>query len=108
MKIMVYNTQHCASYPAEKIDFELIAGIIKNCDADIVGLNEMRGKGTTEEYAEQTDILSSLTGIEHKYFARAIFFGGSEPCKISLKKGYDCRRQQNRHLSCGAIISKEI
>lgn len=88
MKIMVYNTQHCASYPAGKIDFELIAGIIKNCDADIVGLNEMRGKGTTEEYAEQTDILSRLTGIEHKYFARAIFLGGSEPYGNALLSKY--------------------
>ena len=79
MKIMVYNTMHCASYATGKIDFELIAGVIDECGADIVGLNEMRGKGKTEEYDAQTEALSALTGMEHKYFARAILVRGTEP-----------------------------
>lgn len=79
MKIAVYNTQHCTSYLTKKIDFELIARVIKDTGADIVGLNEMRGKGLTPEYEEQTEILSRLTGLEHGYFARAILMQGTEP-----------------------------
>ncbi len=79
MKIMVYNTQHCLNYITRKIDFDIIAKIIKECDADIVGLNEMRDKGVSAEYEAQTEILSHLTGLEHSYFARAIFFDGKDP-----------------------------
>ena len=79
MKIMVYNTQHCALHPSGKIDFERIAQIIRESGAEIVGLNEIRGKGITPEYDEQTEILSRLTGMRHSFFARAIYVGGTEP-----------------------------
>ena len=88
MKIMAYNTQHCASYLTRRIDFELIADIIKESGADIVGLNEIRGKGLTPEYKEQTEILSRLTGIEQGYFARAIFIQGTEPYGNALLSKY--------------------
>ena len=32
-----------------QIDFDIIADTIKNCGADIIGLQEMRGKGTRED-----------------------------------------------------------
>ena len=79
MKIMVYNTMHCASYATSEIDFDLIADVIKKYDPDVVGLNEMRGKGNTAAYTAQTEALAQLTGMQHKYFARAILVGGSEP-----------------------------
>ena len=79
MKIMVYNTMHCASYATNKIDFDLIADVIRTYDPDVIGLNEMRGKGITEAYGAQTEELSQRTGMEHKYFARAILVGGTEP-----------------------------
>jgi endonuclease/exonuclease/phosphatase family metal-dependent hydrolase len=88
MKIMVYNTQHCASFYEEKIDFELIAEVIKQYDPDVVGLNEMRDKGNSEEYTAQTDMLSKLTGLENKYFARAILVGGTEPYGNALLSKY--------------------
>lgn len=85
---MVYNTQHCASFYEEKIDFELIAEVIKQYDPDVVGLNEMRDKGNSEEYTAQTDMLSKLTGLENKYFARAILVGGTEPYGNALLSKY--------------------
>jgi endonuclease/exonuclease/phosphatase family metal-dependent hydrolase len=88
MKIMVYNTQHCASYVTERIDFELIAEVIKQYDPDVVGLNEMRDKGNSEEYTAQTDMLSKLTGLENKYFARAILVSGTEPYGNALLSKY--------------------
>lgn len=74
MKIMSFNAQHCLNYLEQKIDFQIMAEAIKKCDADIVGLNEMRGKGTHPEFEAQTEILASLTGLKNYYFARAIDF----------------------------------
>lgn len=74
MKIMSFNTQHCLNYLEQKIDFQIMADAIKKCDADIVGLNEMRGKGIHPEYTAQVEKLSKLTGMKNFYFARAIKF----------------------------------
>lgn len=74
MKIMSFNTQHCKNYITQKIDFEVMAKAIKDCGADIVGLNEIRGKGIHPEFTDQTEILSKLTGLNNHYFAKAIKF----------------------------------
>lgn len=80
MKIMTFNTQHCLNYLEQKIDFDIMADAIKKCDADIVGLNEIRGECLlVVDYADQTSFLSRLTGIENHYFAEAIKFGGIKP-----------------------------
>ncbi len=73
MKIMSFNTQHCLNYREQKIDFAIMANAILSCDADIIGLNEMRDKGPDiAEYDRQVEYLSELTGIPHYYFAKAI------------------------------------
>lgn len=79
MKIMSFNTQHCKNYIEQKIDYEVMADAIKKCGADIVGLNEMRGKGEEEGYDNQTEILSELSGLSYSYFAKAIDFKGVNP-----------------------------
>lgn len=80
MKIMTFNTQHCLNFLEQKIDFDIMADTIKKCDADIIGLNEMRGEClSVNDYANQTAILSRLTGIKNYYFAEAIKFGGIKP-----------------------------
>lgn len=79
MKIISFNTQHCNNYIEQKIDFDIMADAIKKCDADIVGLNEMRDKGNDVEYEAQTAILSKLTGLKYHYFAKAIEFSGGNP-----------------------------
>lgn len=74
MKIMSFNTQHCKNYITQKIDFEVMANAIKKCDADIVGLNEIRGAGIHPEYTAQTETLSKLTGLKNYYFGPALKF----------------------------------
>ena len=74
MKIMVFNTQHCLNYIKRIIDFDIMADAIKTCEADVVGLMEMRSKSTHPEYEDQVGILSKLTGLEHSFFAKAIDF----------------------------------
>lgn len=74
MKIMTFNTQHCLNFITRKIDFEVMAKAIIECGPDIVGLNEMRGLGSHEEYQEQVEILARLTGMKYYYFGKAYDF----------------------------------
>lgn len=72
MRIMTFNTQHCLNYLEQKIDFEIMAEAIRKVNPDIVGLQEMRGKGEAADYTDQVKTLSELTGMEHFCFAEAI------------------------------------
>lgn len=71
MKLMSFNTLFCTNYFTKEIDFEAMADVIKKCDPDIVGLNEMYGKSHMEEYDSQTEKLSDLSGLTHYKFAEA-------------------------------------
>lgn len=79
MKIMTFNTQHCLNYPEQRIDYPLMAKVILDCGADIVGLNEMYGKGVLPGFDDQVAILSERTGLPHHYFAEAIRIDGQNP-----------------------------
>ena len=79
MKIMTYHVQHCKNYIEQKLDYELIAKIIKESDAEIVGLNEMFSDGENSQFPDQTKILADLAGYEHYYFAEAIKLRGGSP-----------------------------
>ena len=79
MKLMVFNTQHCLNFVEKRIDFEIMAETIKRFDPDIVGLNEMRGKGASPDYEDQTAALQALTGYPYAFFAKALDVGGVNP-----------------------------
>ena len=79
MKIMTFNTQHCESYITNKIDFEAMAKVITDFDADFVGLNEMRGEGPLPNFTAQTEKLSELTKMPYYYFGEAIKVGETSP-----------------------------
>ena len=72
MKVTTFNTQHCLNYLEDKIDFDVIAKAIIDCDGDVVGLNEMRGQGEAYDYTAQTEKLAALAGFPHYYFAPAL------------------------------------
>ena len=78
MKVMTFNTQHCKNFLEQVIDIPLMAKTILDCDADIVGLNEMYGTGSASNYTDQTAALAQLTGMHH-YFAQAIGYDGIKP-----------------------------
>ncbi len=88
MKIMTFNTQHCLNYIEQKIDFEIMADAIKSCNADIVGLNEMRDKGVNTEYDEQVTILAKKTGLNNFFFAQATLIDGDNPYGNGLLSKY--------------------
>ncbi|MBQ7038948.1 MAG: endonuclease/exonuclease/phosphatase family protein [Clostridia bacterium] len=80
MKIMTFNTQHCKNFITGEIDFKIMADAINKCNPDIVGLNEMYDEGETENFVNQTKILSELTGLKYHYFAKSIdSYGGKNP-----------------------------
>ena len=79
MRIMSFNTQHCQNYIKREIDYQIMADAIMKCDADIVGLNEMRDKGAIKEFENQTCILAELTGMKNYYFAKAVSLFGDNP-----------------------------
>ena len=87
MKLMSFNTQHCLNYMTKKIDFLRMAEAIKECDADIVGLNEMRGAGEDPDYTAQTETLAEALGFNY-YFAKAIDVRGNNPYGNGLLSRY--------------------
>ena len=46
IRVMSFNTQHCLNYKTQQIDFDIMADTTKKAGGEIVGLQEMRGKGT--------------------------------------------------------------
>lgn len=78
MKIVTFNILHCMNYRTKRIDFEGFANEIKGFDADIIGLNEVRGSGPVKDYTDQLKMLSGLTDL-HYYFGKAILVGGTSP-----------------------------
>lgn len=71
MKLMSFNTQSCTNFITKKIDFSFIAEGIKKFDADIVGLNEMRGADPESDFVNQVEELAKLAGYKYFYFSKA-------------------------------------
>lgn len=78
MKVASYNILHCENFLTEKIEFDDFAKVIKSLDADVIGLNEVHGKGIDPEYEEQTQILGEKIGYDY-YFAKACDIDGPNP-----------------------------
>lgn len=76
---MSYNTQHCLNFITREIDFDIIADTIKKCEADIIGLQEIRDEGQDAVYQSQAKIIAEKLGYHYYYFAEAIRFGGVNP-----------------------------
>ena len=75
MKIMSFNTQHCLNYLEKKIDFELMARVIRESGAKIVGLNEMRGAGEiATAFRLNESVAEILTGIILFFIIGSEFF----------------------------------
>ena len=79
IKFMSYNTQHCLNFITREIDFDIIADTIKKCEADIIGLQEIREEGQDANYQSQAKIIAEKLGYHYYYFAEAIRFGGVNP-----------------------------
>lgn len=75
LRVLTFNIQHCHPYVQkswDQIDFALFADVIRCFDADIVGLNEVRGEGESPSYRAQAQILADALGY-HAFFAPATY-----------------------------------
>lgn len=93
IKVMSYNVFHCENFKTEKIDFDAFAKAIKESGADIIGLNEIRGRGLIPGYTPQAKALAERLGF-HYYFARAILVGGTSAYGNALLSRYPIKSAQ--------------
>ena len=75
---MTFNIQHALDYQKQIIDFDLFINAIKKFDADVCGLNEVRGDGPLEDYTDQTKFVADGLGF-NSYFGEAIKVKGTSP-----------------------------
>lgn len=75
VRIMSYNIQSCHEFYSRRVQVDHIVKVIKDLNADIVGLNEVRGKGTADDYQPQAELIARELGMYY-YFAKAIDFKG--------------------------------
>lgn len=97
IKVMTYNicsgrdftdaTKDNHSHGDCEFDLTKAAAVINKYAPDIVGLNEVRGKGTHELFTPQAQILGELTGMNY-YFGKAIDFEGDNPYGNALLSKY--------------------
>ena len=80
IKIMTYNIQHGHVHLSNpgRIDLTVMADVIRDEDADIIGLNEVRGRGVHPEYTAQTEFMAGYLGY-HGWFGRSFYVGGWNP-----------------------------
>lgn len=78
IRVMSYNVFHCENVNTGKIDIPAYAELIRKSKADIIGLNEVRGKGILKGYTAQLEALAAELGF-YSYFARAIYVARVNP-----------------------------
>lgn len=78
LKVATFNIQHCKNFNTKEIDYIEFAEYMKSLDADIIGLNEVRGEGTANGYEAQAAILAEKIGYSC-FFAEATDFGTGSP-----------------------------
>lgn len=76
--LMSFNIEHCFNENTQQIDFDAYADEIRRYDADIIGLNEVRDEGESEEYEAQAKVLAEKLGYYY-YFAKATYIEGVNP-----------------------------
>ena len=78
--VMTYNIQHGHIHLSDpgRIDLKETAAVIRDCGADVVGLNEVRGRGDYPDYTAQVEEMAAFLGF-HCVFGRSIYVGGNNP-----------------------------
>lgn len=91
LKIVSFNIRHCSNVITDKIDYDAFADFLKSLDADIIALNEVRGKCILPGYDAQAAILAEKLGYYY-YFAKAIdvgnivSYGNAVLTRLKIKK----------------------
>lgn len=80
IKIATYNIHHCAD------GIDNVASVIRNMDADIVGLQEADRCNERSDRLDQPAMLAERSGMGYYGFSRAIDYRGGEYGDVILSK----------------------
>ena len=72
LKILTFNIQSCKDYIKKDFNPKVSGDAIKEINPDIVGLNEVRGKGNDEFFTNQTRTLANYANFKYYIFGQAI------------------------------------
>ena len=80
IRVMTFNIQHGHVHLSNpgRIDLSVMADVIRDADADIIGMNEVRGRGAHSDYTAQTEAMAAMLGY-HGFFGRSFYVGGWNP-----------------------------
>lgn len=93
LKVMTYNIEHGMDYVEYRntkkdiINMDLAASVINEVDADIICLNEVRGKGKHPVFMEQAEIMGEKTN-RNFVFSKCIDFPNLGPYGDALLARY--------------------
>ncbi|NLE14064.1 MAG: hypothetical protein GX628_10375 [Clostridiales bacterium] len=94
IRVMTYNIQHGHVHLDDHIDLTRTCDVIRDIGADIIGLNEVRGRAwgdTTvsdaSRYTAQVEEMAAYLGY-HCYFGRSIYLSGHKPYGNALLSKY--------------------
>ena len=73
INLMTFNIQHCKNYITKQIDIDLMIKTIRDCQGEIVGLNEVYGEA--DAFSSQAKIIAEALGY-YCYFGQAIIHQG--------------------------------
>lgn len=93
MKIMTFNIQHLRSYLEDVIDPKLFIKTIGGIDPDVCGLNEVRGRGSRDDYTQQAETLGSALEM-HAVFGCSAMIGGSNAYGNAVLSKYPLREMR--------------
>lgn len=90
ISVMTYNISHFADnrLTEDKVDYKGYARVLSECNADIVGMNEVFGEFYGENHENQLDTITSLCDYKFKYFAKATDLYGKYPYGNALLSKY--------------------
>ncbi len=75
MKILTFNIQSCKDYIKQEFNYQTCGDLIKEIDADVVGLNEVTNGDYPEKgprYFTQAETLAKYCNYKYYYFGEAI------------------------------------
>ena len=97
--VMTYNIQHGHVHLSDpgRIDLTETAAVIRDSGADIVGLNEVRGRGEHPDYTAQVEQMAAYLGF-HCVFGRSIYVGGHNPYGNAVLSRWPIAESKVHHI----------
>ena len=99
LNVMTYNIQHGHVHQSNpgRIDLTAVGDVIREASPDLVGLNEVRGRGEHPDYTAQAETLAAYLGY-HAYFGRSIYVGGNNPYGNAVLSKFPLRETKVYHI----------